>query len=243
MASSIKSTALEPTRAELAGLSAFERVKRLVPVYGLVILTVAARAPVQRPAAGHVPDAVEPPLDHLRQGDHRHPLARRDDPDGRGQDRPDGRLRHRAVAHSGDQPADPDTAFPGRSRCSSCSRSARASGSSTALLVEVAQIDAFIATLGTGTILYAIAMWHSKGRQIVGVAPGRLLCAERRRSCSACRSPASTCWRSRSRSGSCSNICRSAAISMRSAPIRRPPSSTAFPSGATRSSPSSPRAS
>src|ERR1700689_929766 len=39
------------------------------------------------------------------------------------------------------------------------------------ILVEVAQIDAFIATLGTGTILYAIAMWHSQGRQIVGIAP------------------------------------------------------------------------
>ena len=37
------------------------------------------------------------------------------------------------------------------------------------VLVEVAQIDAFIATLGTGTILYAIAMWYSQGRQIVGV--------------------------------------------------------------------------
>ena len=38
------------------------------------------------------------------------------------------------------------------------------------VLVEIAQIDAFIATLGTGTILYAIAMWYSKGRQIVGIA-------------------------------------------------------------------------
>ncbi len=37
------------------------------------------------------------------------------------------------------------------------------------LLVEVAKIDSFIATLGTGTILYALAMWHSGGRQIVGV--------------------------------------------------------------------------
>jgi ribose transport system permease protein len=36
------------------------------------------------------------------------------------------------------------------------------------LLVEVAQIDSFIATLGTGTILYAIAMWHTGGRQIMG---------------------------------------------------------------------------
>ena len=39
------------------------------------------------------------------------------------------------------------------------------------VLVEIAQIDAFIATLGTGTILYAIAMWYTKGHQIIGVAP------------------------------------------------------------------------
>jgi len=39
------------------------------------------------------------------------------------------------------------------------------------LLVEVARIDSFIATLGTGTILYAIALWYTEGRQIVGVLP------------------------------------------------------------------------
>ena len=39
------------------------------------------------------------------------------------------------------------------------------------LLVEVAKIDSFIATLGTGTILYALALWHSGGRQIVGALP------------------------------------------------------------------------
>jgi ribose transport system permease protein len=32
----------------------------------------------------------------------------------------------------------------------------------------VAQIDSFIATLGTGTILYAIALWFTEGRQLVG---------------------------------------------------------------------------
>ncbi len=37
------------------------------------------------------------------------------------------------------------------------------------LLVEVAQIDSFIATLGTGTVLYAVAMWHSGGRQVLGM--------------------------------------------------------------------------
>jgi ribose transport system permease protein len=41
------------------------------------------------------------------------------------------------------------------------------------VLVEVAQVDAFIATLGTGTILYALALWHTEGRQIVGpLSPG-----------------------------------------------------------------------
>jgi ribose transport system permease protein len=39
------------------------------------------------------------------------------------------------------------------------------------LLVEVAKIDSFIATLGTGTILYALALWHTGGRQVVGVVP------------------------------------------------------------------------
>lgn len=40
-----------------------------------------------------------------------------------------------------------------------------------ALLVEFAQIDAFVATLGTGTITYAIALWYTGGRQVVGPLP------------------------------------------------------------------------
>ncbi|MFC7397346.1 ABC transporter permease [Chelatococcus sp. GCM10030263] len=39
------------------------------------------------------------------------------------------------------------------------------------MLVEVALIDSFIATLGTGTILYAAALWYTGGRQIVGPLP------------------------------------------------------------------------
>jgi ribose transport system permease protein len=39
------------------------------------------------------------------------------------------------------------------------------------LLVEIARIDSFIATLGTGTVLYAIALWYTEGRQIVGMLP------------------------------------------------------------------------
>src|SRR4029453_14319049 len=39
------------------------------------------------------------------------------------------------------------------------------------LLVEFAQIDSFIATLGTGTVLYALALWYTEGRQVIGVLP------------------------------------------------------------------------
>jgi ribose transport system permease protein len=39
------------------------------------------------------------------------------------------------------------------------------------ILVEVARIDSFIATLGTGTVLYALALWHTGGRQVVATLP------------------------------------------------------------------------
>ena len=45
------------------------------------------------------------------------------------------------------------------------------SGFLNGLLVEVAKIDSFIATLGTGTVLYALALWHTGERQMVGVLP------------------------------------------------------------------------
>lgn len=39
------------------------------------------------------------------------------------------------------------------------------------LLVEVARIDSFIATLGTGTVIYSLALWHTGGRQVIGLLP------------------------------------------------------------------------
>jgi ribose transport system permease protein len=48
-------------------------------------------------------------------------------------------------------------------------------GALNGILVEVARIDSFIATLGTGTILYALALWHTGGRQMVGVLPDGFL--------------------------------------------------------------------
>lgn len=44
-------------------------------------------------------------------------------------------------------------------------------GAINGVLVEVARIDSFIATLGTGTVLYALALWHTGGRQVVAVLP------------------------------------------------------------------------
>jgi ribose transport system permease protein len=48
-------------------------------------------------------------------------------------------------------------------------------GALNGLLVEVARIDSFIATLGTGTVLYALALWHTGGRQMVGELPQAFL--------------------------------------------------------------------
>ena len=44
-------------------------------------------------------------------------------------------------------------------------------GALTGILVEVARIDNFIGTLGTDTTLYALALWHTGGRQMVGQLP------------------------------------------------------------------------
>lgn len=39
------------------------------------------------------------------------------------------------------------------------------------VLVEYVKIDAFIATLGVGTILYGLGAWYTNGRQLVGNVP------------------------------------------------------------------------
>jgi ribose transport system permease protein len=44
-----------------------------------------------------------------------------------------------------------------------------------ALLVELAHIDSFIATLGTGTVIYAIALWYTNGEQVIGKVPSDFL--------------------------------------------------------------------
>jgi len=44
-------------------------------------------------------------------------------------------------------------------------------GAFNGILVEIAQIDSFIATLGTGTVLYALALWYTGGQQVVAPLP------------------------------------------------------------------------
>lgn len=43
------------------------------------------------------------------------------------------------------------------------------------LLVQVAKIESFIATLGIGTVCYGIAEWYTGGQQIAGALPGAFL--------------------------------------------------------------------
>ena len=99
------------------------------------------------------------------------------------------------------------------------------------LLVEVAQVDSFVATLGNGTILYALALWLTDGRQIVGpICPDASSPSTRRRYSA---SPFLLC--------TCSSgyraVDRQRAAAARppsftrSAPTKRPPRSTAFRSG------------
>jgi ribose transport system permease protein len=39
------------------------------------------------------------------------------------------------------------------------------------ILVAVADIDAFVATLGSGTVIYALALWYTGGQQVIGDLP------------------------------------------------------------------------
>src|SRR5215218_8906319 len=48
-------------------------------------------------------------------------------------------------------------------------------GLTNAVLVQAAQIDSFIATLGTGTVIYGISIWYTGGQQIVGALPPEFL--------------------------------------------------------------------
>ena len=170
MASSIKSTALEPTRFEMAQATPFERIKRLAPVYGLVILAVLLGVLFSI----LLPETF-PTMINLRSiiGDKAIiailslavmiPMVT---------GKIDLTVGYGIVLwHILAISLQTKYGFPWPLAVLTVLALGGFIGFLNGVLVEIAQIDAFIATLGTGTILYAIAMWHTQGHQVVGIAP------------------------------------------------------------------------
>ena len=170
MASSIKSTALEPTPAELAGLGPLSRLRRLAPVYGLVILTVglallfSVLLPETFPTMLNLRSIIaDKAIIAILSLGVMIPMAT---------GKIDLTVGYGIVLwHILAISLQTKLGLPWPVAVFVVLALGAGVGLFNGVLVEVAQIDAFIATLGTGTILYAIAMWHSQGRQIVGIAP------------------------------------------------------------------------
>ncbi|MBB4273212.1 ABC transporter permease [Rhizobium mongolense] len=167
---SIESTALEPTRAELAGLSNTQKLLRFLPVYGLVILTLALIVlfslllPQTFPTVLNLRSIVsDKAIIALLSLAAMIPMAagRIDLTVGYGI------VLWHILAIS------LQTVFgvPWPVAVVIVLALGAITGFLNGLLVEVARIDSFIATLGTGTVLYALALWHTGGRQVVGVLP------------------------------------------------------------------------
>jgi ribose transport system permease protein len=167
---SIKSTALEPTAAELHGLTLSQKLWRLAPVYGLPICTLVLILLF----SVILPDTF-PTMLNLRSilGDKAIiailslaamiPMmaGRIDLTVGYGIV-----LWHvLAIALQTKMGLDWPTA------CLVVLLLGCLLGVINGFLVELAQIDSFIATLGTGTTLYAIALWYTQGRQVIGALP------------------------------------------------------------------------
>jgi len=167
---SIKSDALEPTRAELKELNALQKIGRLIPVYGLVLLTLILILLF----SFLLPDTF-PTLLNLRAilSDKSIiallslaamiPMAA---------GRIDLTVGYGIVIwHILAISLQTKFGIPWPIAVIMVLSLGAFVGFLNGMLVEVAKIDSFIATLGTGTILYALALWHTGGRQMVGVLP------------------------------------------------------------------------
>ena len=165
---SIQSNALEPTRSELKGLSLGQKLGRLIPVYGLVILTVALillfsiLLPTTFPTLLNLRSIIsDKAIILLLSLGVMIPMSA---------GRIDLTVGYGIVLwHILAISLQTMYGFPWPIAVITVLLLGAAMGVLNGLLVEVAQIDSFIATLGTGTILYAIALWHTGGRQIVGM--------------------------------------------------------------------------
>lgn len=171
---SIKSTALEPTRSTLAGLTTGQKIMRYLPVYGLPILTLALilfftiLLPRTFPTLLNLRSIIsDKAIIALLSLAAMIPMAsgRIDLTVGYGI------VLWHVLAIS------LQTAFgvPWPLAVLIVLGLGVLTGLINGVLVEVARIDSFIATLGTGTILYALAMWYTGGRQVVGMLPNGFL--------------------------------------------------------------------
>ncbi|MFN8828432.1 MAG: ABC transporter permease [Labrys sp. (in: a-proteobacteria)] len=167
---SIQSNALEPTRSELKGLSGGQKLMRLLPVYGLVILTAAlillfsVLLPSTFPTVLNVRSIIsDKAIILILSLGVMIPMSA---------GRIDLTVGYGIVLwHILAISLQTLYGFPWPLAVLTVLLLGAAMGMLNGLLVEVAKIDSFIATLGTGTVLYALALWHSGGRQIVGVVP------------------------------------------------------------------------
>ncbi|MBY5637966.1 ABC transporter permease [Rhizobium leguminosarum] len=167
---SIESTALEPTKSEMAGLSTGQKIGRLIPVYGLVILTVglivifSILLPDTFPTLLNVRSIVsDKAIIALLSLAAMIPMA---------SGRIDLTVGYGIVLwHILAISLQTAYGLPWPVAVVIVLALGILTGCINGLLVEVAKIDSFIATLGTGTVLYALALWHTGGRQVVGVLP------------------------------------------------------------------------
>jgi ribose transport system permease protein len=164
---SLQSNALEPTRAEMQGLSTSKKLSRLIPVYGLVILTVfllilfSVLLPDTFPTLLNLRSIVsDKAIIMLLSLGVMIPMSA---------GRIDLTVGYGIVLwHILAISLQTMYGFSWPIAVITVLLLGAIMGFLNGLLVEVAKIDSFIATLGTGTVLYALALWHTGGRQIVG---------------------------------------------------------------------------
>jgi ribose transport system permease protein len=164
---SLQSNALEPTRSELQGLSTSKKLSRLIPVYGLVILTVillilfSVLLPDTFPTLLNLRSIIsDKAIIMLLSLGVMIPMSA---------GRIDLTVGYGIVLwHILAISLQTMYGFSWPMAVVTVLLLGAIMGFLNGLLVEVAKIDSFIATLGTGTVLYALALWHTGGRQIVG---------------------------------------------------------------------------
>ncbi|MEM1266579.1 MAG: ABC transporter permease [Pseudomonadota bacterium] len=167
---SLESGALEPTRAELAGLPLHKKILRILPIYGLVILTVflilvfSVLLPDTFPTLLNLRAIIsDKAIIALLSLGAMIPMAA---------GRIDLTVGYGIVLwHILAISSQTMLGLPWPAAVVLVLALGAFTGFLNGLLVEVAKIDSFIATLGTGTVLYALALWHTGGRQMVGSLP------------------------------------------------------------------------